>query len=157
MTSAVGNGAAKTRMQDVACEIFADSAHRGNVQGMAWLSWMEDDGLAGPKNPETAAHRVRKAMEPGSETGAFNYGLDVLRGRGVPYDRLWAGRSSARPSEWAARRRSTSLNMTMIWMRSHRMMTREKTKRNLIRIGPTRHRPKYFPEPTVKSTTQEKP
>ena len=26
-------------------------------------------------------------MELGSEVGAFNFGLDVLRGRGVPYDR----------------------------------------------------------------------
>lgn len=87
MTSAIGYGAAKAGMHGVAREIFADSAKRGNVQGMTWLSWMEDNGLAGPEDPEAAAYWDRRAMELGSEVGAFNFGLDVLRGRGVPYDR----------------------------------------------------------------------
>lgn len=87
MTSAIGYGAAKAGMHGVAREIFTDSANRGNVQGMTWLSWMEDNGLAGPENPEAAAELDRRAMELGSEIGAFNFGLDVLRGRGVPYDR----------------------------------------------------------------------
>lgn len=86
MTSAIGYGAAKAGMHGVAREIFTDSANRGNVQGMTWLSWMEDNGLAGPENPEVAAHWDRRAMELGSEIGAFNFGLDVLRGRGVPFD-----------------------------------------------------------------------
>ncbi|MGH1578628.1 tetratricopeptide repeat protein [Planktotalea sp.] len=87
MTSAIGYGAAKAGMHGVAREIFSDSAERGNVQGMTWLSWMEDNGLAGPEDPEAAAHWDRRAMELGSEIGAFNFGLDVLRGRGVPFDR----------------------------------------------------------------------
>lgn len=87
MTSALGYGAVKAGMHEVAREIFADSAARDNVQGMTWLSWMEDNGLAGPENPEAAALWDRRAMELGSEIGAFNFGLDVLRGRGVPYDR----------------------------------------------------------------------
>lgn len=86
MTSAIAYGAAKAGMHDVAREIFTDSAARDNVQGMTWLSWMEDNGLGGPENPESAAHWDRRAMELGSEVGAFNYGLDVLRGRGVAYD-----------------------------------------------------------------------
>lgn len=86
MTSALGYGAAKAGMHEEAREIFADSAARGNVQGMTWLSWMEDNGLAGPEDPEAAAYWDRRAMELGSEVGAFNFGLDVLRGRGVPYD-----------------------------------------------------------------------
>ncbi len=86
MTSALGYGAAKAGMHDVAREIFTDSAKRNNVQGMTWLSWMEDNGLAGPEDPEAAAYWDRRAMELGSEIGAFNFGLDVLRGRGVPYD-----------------------------------------------------------------------
>lgn len=87
MTSALAYGAAKAGMHDVAREIFTDSAERGNVQGMTWLSWMEDNALAGPEDPEAAAHWDRRAMELGSEVGAYNFGLDVLRGRGVPYDR----------------------------------------------------------------------
>ena len=55
MTSALGYGAAKAGMHEVAREIFADSAARDNVQGMTWLSWMEDNGLAGPENPEAGA------------------------------------------------------------------------------------------------------
>ncbi|WP_298864660.1 sel1 repeat family protein [uncultured Sulfitobacter sp.] len=87
MTSAIGYGAAKAGMHEVAREIFTDSARRGNVQGMTWLSWMEDNGLAGPENPKAAAYWDRRAMELGSEVGAFNFGLDVLRGRGVSHDR----------------------------------------------------------------------
>ena len=84
MTGALGYGAAKAGMHDVAREIFTESAKRDNTQGMTWLSWMEDNGLAGPENPEAAAYWDRRAMELGSEIGAFNFGLDVLRGRGVP-------------------------------------------------------------------------
>lgn len=86
MNSALGYGAAKAGMHDEAREIFTESAKRDNVQGMTWLSWMEDNGLAGPEDPEAAAYWDKRAMELGSEVGAFNYGLDVLRGRGVPYD-----------------------------------------------------------------------
>lgn len=87
MLGVLGYGAAKSGAHDVARELFTDTAERGNVQGMTWLSWMEDNGLAGPENPEAAAAWDRRAMDLGSEVGAFNYGLDVLRGRGVPYDR----------------------------------------------------------------------
>ncbi len=86
MTAALGYGAAKAGMHEEAREIFEDSASRDNVQGMTWLSWMEDNGLAGPENPEAAAAWDRRAMELGSEIGAFNFGLNVLRGRGVPLD-----------------------------------------------------------------------
>lgn len=86
MTGALGYGAAKAGLHEEAREIFSESANRDNPQGMTWLSWMEDNGLAGPENPEASAYWDRRAMELGSEVGAFNYGLDVLRGRGVPYD-----------------------------------------------------------------------
>lgn len=83
----LGYGAAKAGLHETAREMFEDTAERGNVQGMTWLSWMEDNGLAGPENPAAAAEWDRRAMELGSEVGAYNYGLDVLRGRGVPFDR----------------------------------------------------------------------
>ncbi|MEM9584361.1 MAG: sel1 repeat family protein [Pseudomonadota bacterium] len=86
MLGVLGYGAAKAGMHEVAREIFEDSAKRENLQGLTWLSWMEDNGLAGPENPEAAAQLDRRAMELGSEVGAFNFGLDVLRGRGVPFD-----------------------------------------------------------------------
>ena len=99
MTAALGYGAAKAGMHDEAREIFADSASRDNVQGMTWLSWMEDNGLGGPENPEAAAAWDRRAMELGSEIGAFNYGLDVLRGRGVPHDRALGEKIIRRAAE----------------------------------------------------------
>lgn len=86
MDSALAYGAAKAGLHETAREIFTDSARRGNVQGMTWLSWMEDNGLAGPENPEAAAEWDRRAAELGSEVAMFNYGLDLLRGRGVPPD-----------------------------------------------------------------------
>ena len=86
MLGALGYGAAKAGLHEEAREIFTHEAERGNVQGMTWLSWMEDNGLAGPENPERAAELDRQAMELGSSVAAFNYGLDVLRGRGVPYN-----------------------------------------------------------------------
>ena len=86
MTGALAYGAAKAGMHEEAREIFEESARRDNVQGITWLSWMEDNGLAGPEDPEAAAALDRRAMELGSEVGAFNFGLDVLRGRGVPLD-----------------------------------------------------------------------
>ena len=53
---------------------------------MTWMSWIEDNGLGGPEDPDAAAEWDRRAMEAGSEIGMFNYGLDLLRGRGVPSD-----------------------------------------------------------------------
>ena len=84
MDSALGYGAAKAGLHEEARALFEDSAARGSVQGMTWLSWMADNGLAGPEDPEAAAEWDRRAAELGSEVAMFNYGLDLLRGRGVP-------------------------------------------------------------------------
>ena len=86
MTGAYGYAAAKSGNHAVAREIFSDIAGNGNVQAMTWMSWIEDNGLGGPEDPDAAAEWDRRAMEAGSEIGMFNYGLDLLRGRGVPTD-----------------------------------------------------------------------
>ena len=86
MMGMVGYGAAKAGMHDTAREIFEDIAEEGNVQGITWLSWMEDNGLAGREDPDRAAELDRRAAEAGSAVGMFNYGLDLLRGRGVAQD-----------------------------------------------------------------------
>ena len=75
MTSAIGYGAAKAGMHEVAREIFTDSARRGNVQGMTWLSWMEDNGLAGPENPKAAAYWAIECLEQGLEDALAVYAL----------------------------------------------------------------------------------
>ena len=86
LLGAVGYGAAKSGNHEAAREIFSEVANSGNVMAMTWMAWMEDNGLAGPENAEAAAEWDRLSMEGGSAVGAFNYGLDVLRGRGVVRD-----------------------------------------------------------------------
>ena len=80
---AIGYGAAKSGNHEAAREIFSEVARSGNVMAMTWMAWMEDNGLAGPEDAEAAAEWDRLSMEGGSAVGAFNYGLDILRGRGV--------------------------------------------------------------------------
>jgi TPR repeat protein len=59
---------------------------------MTWMSRMDDNGLGTPdENPEAAADWDRMAAEAGDPVGMFNYGLDLMRGRGVPTDDV-AGR-----------------------------------------------------------------
>ncbi|MGH1413375.1 MAG: sel1 repeat family protein [Pelagimonas sp.] len=95
MMGVIGYGAAKEGNHAVAREIFDELSQQGDVQGMTWLSWMEDNGLGAPENPEAAAALDRRAMELGSEVAAFNHGLNLLRGRGVPMDQD-AGRQAIR-------------------------------------------------------------
>ena len=92
MMGMVGYGAAKAGLHDEAREIFEQITRDGNVQGITWLSWMEDNGLGGRENPDRAADLDRRAAEAGSAVGMFNYGLDLMRGRGVVEDQA-AGRA----------------------------------------------------------------
>ncbi|MEL7212293.1 MAG: sel1 repeat family protein [Pseudomonadota bacterium] len=82
----IGYIEAKAGNHETAREIFNTLADAGNVPAMTWMSWMEDNGLAGPEDAEAAAEWDRRSMEAGSSVGAFNYGLDLLRGRGVTYN-----------------------------------------------------------------------
>lgn len=86
MLGALGYGAAKSGDHDAAREIFSGIANRGNVQGMTWLAWLEDNGLGGPENAAAAAYWDRRSMQAGSTVGMFNHGLNLLRGRGVARD-----------------------------------------------------------------------
>ncbi|WP_095590140.1 tetratricopeptide repeat protein [Actibacterium ureilyticum] len=87
MEYALGYGAAKAGLHDEAKRLFEGAVNRHeSPQAMTWLSWMADNGLAGPEDPKAAAEWDRRAAEAGSEVGMFNYGLDLLRGRGVERD-----------------------------------------------------------------------
>ena len=61
-------------------------AEAGYTGAMTWMSQLDDNGLGAPEDPEAAAAWDRRAAEAGDPVGKFNYGLDLLRGRGVPYD-----------------------------------------------------------------------
>lgn len=73
-------------------EVFEACAEAGYAAAMTWMSQMEDNGLGGPENPEAAAEWSCRAAATGDAVGEFNYGLALIRGRGVPRDEA-AGRA----------------------------------------------------------------
>lgn len=95
----IGYIEAKAGNHDTAREIFGTLADAGNAPAMTWMAWMEDNGLGGPEDAAAAAEWDRRSMEAGSSVGAFNYGLDILRGRGVTYDEELGRRIIERAAE----------------------------------------------------------
>ena len=87
-----GYPAAKMGNHPAARRIFEACANAGVAGAMPWMAWTEENGYDKPSNPEAATKRDRTLAETGSSLGAFNYGLDLLRGRGVPQDVI-AGRA----------------------------------------------------------------
>ena len=53
---------------------------------MTWMAQLDDNGLGAEENPQAAAEWDRRAAAAGDPVGQFNYGLDLLRGRGVAID-----------------------------------------------------------------------
>lgn len=76
----------------MARELFEACAEAGWTGTMTWMSHMDNNGLGAPENPEAAAEWDRRAAEAGDPVGKFNYGLDLIRGRGVAKDEA-AGRA----------------------------------------------------------------
>ncbi len=83
MGSMHGYMAAKSGDYETARRILEKQAEQGVTQAMTWMGWMEDNGLGAPEDPDKAAAWDRRAAEAGDHIGMFNYGLDLLRGRGV--------------------------------------------------------------------------
>jgi len=92
MGSMHGYMAAKSGDYATARRILERQAAQGVTQAMTWMGWMEDNGLGAPEDPDKAAEWDRRAAEAGDHVGMFNYGLDLLRGRGVRQDEA-AGRA----------------------------------------------------------------
>ena len=69
-----------------ATRIFERCAAEGVMAALPWMAWEEENGYLNGSNPEKAAEWGRMAAEAGYSIGQFNYGLDLLRGRGVPRD-----------------------------------------------------------------------
>ena len=99
----IGYIEAKAGNHDTAREIFSTLAEKGNAPAMTWMAWMEDNGLGGPEDAAAAAEWDRRSMEAGSSVGAFNYGLDILRGRGVAYDEEFGRQIIKRAAELSDR------------------------------------------------------
>ncbi|MFT7025934.1 MAG: TPR repeat protein [Paracoccaceae bacterium] len=66
--------------------LFDACVKAGYTQAMTWMSYLEDNGYGGAENPDAAAGYDRMAAEAGDPVGMFNYGLDLMRGRGVARD-----------------------------------------------------------------------
>jgi TPR repeat protein len=66
--------------------IFNACVAAGYTHAMTWMAYMEDNGFGGPEDPDAAANYDRMAAEAGDLIGMFNYGLDLMRGRGVAKD-----------------------------------------------------------------------
>ncbi|SET73022.1 sel1 repeat family protein [Oceanicella actignis] len=104
---AQGYLATKSGRHEWARTLFQSCAEAGWTGAMTWMGQLEDNGLGGPEDPAAAARWDRRAAEAGDPVGKFNYGLDLLRGRGVPRDEA-QGRAlvdaAAREGVEAARR-----------------------------------------------------
>ncbi|NEX47944.1 sel1 repeat family protein [Pseudotabrizicola algicola] len=81
----------KSGRHGAAREVFTRCAEDGYTAAMTWMSQLEDNGFGAPENPDAAAAWDRRAAELGDPVGMFNYGLDMMRGRGVAQDEA-AGR-----------------------------------------------------------------
>lgn len=86
MGSIHGYMAAKSGDYETARRILGAQAEQGVTQAMTWMAWLDDNGLGAAEDPERAAEWDRRAAEAGDHVGMFNYGLDLMRGRGVTQD-----------------------------------------------------------------------
>ncbi len=78
---------AKMGWHAAARRIFERCSKHGNPYAMPWAAWSAENGYDRPaSDPVEAAEWDRKLAESGSPIGQLNYGLDALRGHGVPQD-----------------------------------------------------------------------
>ncbi|MGL4279733.1 MAG: tetratricopeptide repeat protein [Albidovulum sp.] len=67
-------------------KLFSRCADAGYTGAMTWMSQLDDNGLGAPENPDSAADWDLRAAEAGDPVGMYNYGLDLMRGRGRAQD-----------------------------------------------------------------------
>lgn len=84
---ATGYYITKSGRHEMARALFERCAAAGWSGAMTWMSQLDDNGLGGPENPDAAAEWDRRAAEAGDPVGKLNYGLDLMRGRGVVENR----------------------------------------------------------------------
>lgn len=83
---AAGYYITKSGRHEMARKLFEACANDGWTGAMTWMGQLEDNGLGAPEDPDAAAGWDRRAAEAGDPVGKFNYGLDLMRGRGVVQD-----------------------------------------------------------------------
>lgn len=93
MTScAAGYFITKSGRHVEARKLFSRCADAGYTGAMTWMSQLDDNGLGAAENPDSAADWDLRAAEAGDPVGMYNYGLDLMRGRGRVQD-VAAGRA----------------------------------------------------------------
>lgn len=83
MTCAAGYPLTKSGRHGQARLIFKLCAEQGFTAAMTWMSQMDDNGLGAVMDPAAAARWDEQAALAGDPVGLLNFGLDLLRGRGV--------------------------------------------------------------------------
>lgn len=86
MTCAQGYFITKSGRHAAARALFERCALAGYTGAMTWMAQLDDNGLGAPEDPVAAAAWDLRAAEAGDPVGQFNYGLDLIRGRGVEQD-----------------------------------------------------------------------
>ena len=71
---------------EAARTVFKNCADKGWTGTMTWMSYMEQNGFGADEDPEASANWDKMAADAGDPVGQFNYGLNLLRGYGVPAD-----------------------------------------------------------------------
>jgi TPR repeat protein len=92
MVCANGYLATKAGRHEQARIIFEACANAGWTQAMNWMSQLDHNGLGADEDPDRATEWSRRAAEAGDPVGAFNHGIDMMRGRGVRQN-IEAGRA----------------------------------------------------------------
>lgn len=82
-TCASGYYMTKSGRHDLARTLFRTCAEAGYTGAMTWMGQLDNNGLAGPYDPDAAAAWDKRAADLGDPVGKFNYGLSLLRGHGV--------------------------------------------------------------------------
>lgn len=83
ITCTMGINNTKYDNHKLAKKIARLCAEDGYVKAMTWMSHFEDNGIGGDINPEAATEWDRRAAEAGDPVGRYNYGIKLIRGRGI--------------------------------------------------------------------------
>lgn len=119
MTCAHGYLMTKMGNHGDARTIFENCAAAGYTGTMTWMSYMDDNGFGLPQeDAKSATAWDRKAAEMGDPIGQLNYGLDLLRGRGVDVDeeagRQWVDRAADAGERSAIELRDAGYDYTIV-------------------------------------------
>lgn len=108
----------KSGRHEDARTIFRNCADAGYTGAMTWMSQLDDNGLGAPEDPEAAAAWDLRAAEAGDPIGEFNYGLDLMRGRGVARDealgRAYVDRAAERGIGAAQRLKAADYDLDVV-------------------------------------------